>query len=244
MLCKPRSDKHKIYLLRNLMAKITALSSWNILFHRRTCLGCKTRIECSVAAPPCNTRKLSLPDISAVVAVALLSSFFAARPNSFSTFSTSGPKLNFVLIVVWSLIILTDTSPVLCRDANPYSVALAFGLLFDFVWKLKRQIYKTSFFHCIRLIEEFVKLLNICGFFLVTLFLLLLPELPFWIFVRFFVRLRFLLEVLLLDVRLLLALTLTSVEDSSAIGVIESFSIAAACVTNSAICVTFCNYES
>jgi hypothetical protein len=80
-------------------------------------------------------------------------------------------------------------------------------------------------------------------FFLITLFLLLLLELPFWIFVRFFVRLRFLLEVLLLDVRLLLALTLTSVEESSAIGVIESFSIAAVCITNSAICVTFCNYK-
>lgn len=100
---------------------------------RRTCLGCKTRIECSVAAPPCNTRRLSLPDISAVVAVALLSSFFAALPNSFSTFSTNGPRLNLVLIVVWSLIMFTDTSPVLCKDANPYRVALAFGLLLDLV---------------------------------------------------------------------------------------------------------------
>lgn len=100
---------------------------------RRTCLGCKTRIECSVAAPPCNTRRLNLPDISAVVAVALLNSFFAALPNSFSTFNTNGPRLNLVLIVVWSLIMFTDTSPVLCRDANPYKVALAFGLLLDLV---------------------------------------------------------------------------------------------------------------
>lgn len=109
-------------------------SSLQHVRNRRTCLGCNTLIECKVAAPPCSTRKLSLPDISAVVAVALLSSFFAALPNSFSTLSTNGPRLNLVLIVVWSLIMFTDTSPVLCRDASPYKVAFAFGLLLDLVY--------------------------------------------------------------------------------------------------------------
>lgn len=33
----------------------------------------------------------------------------------------------------------TDTSPVLCKDANPYKVALAFVLLLDLVWKLKKE---------------------------------------------------------------------------------------------------------
>lgn len=76
--------------------------------------------------------------------------------------------------------------------------------------------------------------------FSVALFLLPLPELPPWVFVLFFVRLRFLLEFLLADGRLLLDLTLTSVEDSRPIGVIGIFSVVADCVAASVVCATLC----
>lgn len=85
--------------------------------------------------------------------------------------------------------------------------------------------------------------------FSITLFLLLLPVVPvvpvvpFLFFVLFFVRLRFLLGLLLLDVRL--DLMLASVEkDSSACDEIVSFSVTAAVsVTSSVVCITFCKYK-
>lgn len=96
-------------------------------------MGWRTRIECRVAAPPWYTRSDSRPDISAVVAVALRTSFLVDLPNSFSTFSTNGPRLNLVLMVVWSWCMFTVTSPERFNDAKPKRVALAldFDFLFD-----------------------------------------------------------------------------------------------------------------
>lgn len=57
------------------------VSSWSSGVSTRSKLGCITRIECRVAEPPCCSRRLILPTISVVVAVALRSSFFTPRPN-------------------------------------------------------------------------------------------------------------------------------------------------------------------
>lgn len=124
---------------------------------------------CNVATPWLLTLRVSLPSISAVVAVADLMSFLAPRPiytkinayenhrkkiatkkfyiksyfratkmiqnnqlilTSFSTLSISGPTAKLLLTVVWSAIMLTETSPVLLNDDKPYNVPLALGLLF------------------------------------------------------------------------------------------------------------------
>ncbi|KAJ8945267.1 hypothetical protein NQ318_016689 [Aromia moschata] len=49
-------------------------------------------------------------------------------PNSLSTLRVSGPRMKFVLTVVWSDIMLTVTSPSLLIELSPNSVALIFGL--------------------------------------------------------------------------------------------------------------------
>lgn len=102
----------------------------------RTCFGCKTRIECNLAIPSLPTLKLNRPRISAVVAVALLSSRLAPLPNSFSTLRVKGPRAKLVRTVVWSTIRLTVTSPSLLMDDSPYNVAFGLGVFLEVLFVL------------------------------------------------------------------------------------------------------------